>query len=106
MRKLHRHKAKYPALWKAVEGAIRSAMHAHPEINIPNIDSVTKRVVGQVLALEAGAVAPAEREGGTNPPFPSKEGEYVPSLSDGNQDPSLGGGDAPSAPTNSTKELT
>ncbi len=61
-RRKHRHEAAYPALWNAVDGALRCAQHAHPEIEIPNRASVTKRVVGQVLALRAGAGsgAPAE----------------------------------------------
>lgn len=51
--KRHRNEIKYPALWKAVDGAIISAIDAHPEIKIPNRASIVKRVVGQVLALDA-----------------------------------------------------
>jgi hypothetical protein len=51
----HRHKADYPQLWAAVSGAVKSAMDAHPEFIIGTPDSITKRVVGQVLALEVRA---------------------------------------------------
>jgi len=48
--KMHRHEAEYRDLWRAVEGGLKSAQDAHPEIIIPNTDSVVKRIVGQVLA--------------------------------------------------------
>lgn len=54
-RRHHRLEREYPALWRAVDGAIRSAQHAHPEIVIPNRASLVKRVVGQALATTAGA---------------------------------------------------
>jgi hypothetical protein len=53
--KNHLNKIRYPELWKAVSGAVQSAMDAHPEFIIGTPDSITKRVVGQVLALEARA---------------------------------------------------
>lgn len=56
----HRNEIAYPALWRAVDGAIRSAQAAHPEIIIPNRASVVKRVVGQVLAQEVRAAIAAE----------------------------------------------
>lgn len=61
-RRMHRSEVAYPALWKAIDGALRDAMNAHPEIEIPNRASVVKRVVGQVLAAEAsvGMRGPAE----------------------------------------------
>ena len=54
-RRCHRLERQYPALWRAVDGAIRSAQHAHPDIVIPNRASLVKRVVGQALAATAGA---------------------------------------------------
>jgi hypothetical protein len=52
---VHRNKTEYTELWNAVAGAVKSAMDAHPEFIIGTPDSITKRVVGQVLALEARA---------------------------------------------------
>ncbi|GMG82604.1 hypothetical protein LNKW23_18170 [Paralimibaculum aggregatum] len=52
----HRNEAAYPALWRAIDGQIRAACHAHPDIEIPDRRraSIVKRVVGEVLALAAG----------------------------------------------------
>lgn len=51
----HRNEKAHPQLWRIVDGALRSAMIAHPEIVIPNRASVVKRVVGQVLPLVGGS---------------------------------------------------
>jgi len=58
----HRHKIAYPQLWGAVDGAIRDAVICHPDIVIPDKRraSIVKRVVGQVLALEARVGKPTE----------------------------------------------
>lgn len=55
MTRRHRLEREYRSLWRAVHGAIRSAKHDHPDILIPNVASVTKRVVGSVLPLVGGA---------------------------------------------------
>jgi hypothetical protein len=57
----HRYQAEYPALWRAVDGAIRAAMHEHPDIILHDKrrPSVVKRIVGQVLALGQGRGDPA-----------------------------------------------
>ena len=62
MPSIHRNKTAQSDLWRAVAGQIRSAMHAHPDIHIPaaRLDSIVKRVVGQVLALAARPVTPGE----------------------------------------------
>jgi len=51
----HRHEVAYPALWAAVSGAVKSAMDAHPEFVISTPASITKRVVGSLLAPEVRA---------------------------------------------------
>lgn len=61
-RRRHRYEVAYPVLWRAVDGALREAMNAHPEIEIPNRASVVKRVVGQVLAPEVRAAIAAETQ--------------------------------------------
>ena len=58
----HRYEIAYPVLWRAVDGALRDAMGAHPEIEIPNRASVVKRVVGQVLAFEVRAAIAVEMQ--------------------------------------------
>lgn len=63
-RRLHRHEQDYPRLWNAVDGAIREAMRAHPEIVIPNRASVVKRVVGQTLATMAGSARSSAEDTG------------------------------------------
>lgn len=63
MTRQHRNQIAYPALWRAIDGAVRDAAFAHDDIQIPQrrIASIVKRCVGQVLALkEAGAVDAAE----------------------------------------------
>jgi hypothetical protein len=63
MTRQHRLEAAYPALWRAIDGAVRDAVACHPDIVIPDKRraSIVKRVVGQVLALQgAGAGQPAE----------------------------------------------
>ncbi len=63
MMRQHRNELAYPAMWRAVAGAVRDAAKAHPEIQIPErrVASIVKRVVGQVLALQGvGAGEPAE----------------------------------------------
>jgi hypothetical protein len=52
----HRNQIAYPKLWNIVDGAIRSAMAAHPEFEISTSASLTKRVVGQLLTQEARTV--------------------------------------------------
>lgn len=49
----HRHEVVYPALWAAIDGAIRDAVACHPDIVIPERRraSIVKRVTGQVLSL-------------------------------------------------------
>lgn len=66
--RVHRHQAAYPVLWRAVDGAIRDAVAAHPDIQITDRRraSIVKRVVGSVLALAAGAGKPAETAGGVS----------------------------------------
>lgn len=61
----HRNEAAYPALWAAVDGAIRDACAMHADIEIPDRRraSIVKRCVGQVLALEARAARAAETAG-------------------------------------------
>jgi hypothetical protein len=58
----HRLEAAYPDLWRAIDGAIRAAQHAHPDIQIPDRrrSSVVKRVVGQILAAKARSGRPDE----------------------------------------------
>ena len=56
----HRHEVAYPALWAAVSGAVKSAMDAHPEFVIPTPASITKRVVGSLLAPEVRAALAVE----------------------------------------------
>ncbi len=59
----HRHQLAYPALWRAIDGAIRDAVAAHPDIQIADKRraSIVKRAVGAVLALQGvGAGQPAE----------------------------------------------
>ena len=60
--RIHRNQASYPALWSAIDGAVRDAVNCHPDIQIPErrIASIVKRAVGSVLALEARAVSAAE----------------------------------------------
>lgn len=60
MPRRHRLEVDYPRVWRAVDGALRSAMAAHPDIVIPNTDSVVKRIVGQVLAHEVRAAIAVE----------------------------------------------
>jgi hypothetical protein len=57
MKHHHRNEMEYPALWNAIDGAIRDAVSCHPEIQIPDRlrASIVKRAVGSVLALVAGA---------------------------------------------------
>lgn len=62
----HRYQIAYPVLWAAIEGAIRDAVHHHPDIVIPRhrVSSIVKRAVGQVLGLQGlGAGEPADRPG-------------------------------------------
>jgi hypothetical protein len=65
----HRLHANYPRLWRAVEGAAKVARFAHPDIIISDrrLPSLVKRIVGQLLALEAGSGRPDE----TGPGQPS-----------------------------------
>jgi hypothetical protein len=62
MTRHHRHQTAYPDLWRAVDGAVRDAVACHPDIVISDKRraSVVKRVVGQVLALEARVGKPTE----------------------------------------------
>lgn len=50
----HRNQTAYPAMWRAIDGAIRAAMAEHKENKIPNRfrQSIIKRIVGHVLALQ------------------------------------------------------
>lgn len=67
MTRQHRNQAAYPALWRAIDGAIRDAVAAHDDIRISDRRraSIVKRAVGQVLALHGvGAGQPAETGGG------------------------------------------
>jgi len=60
----HRLQGAYPLMWNSIDGAVRDAMNAHPDIQIPakRISSIVKRATGAVLALqEAGAGKPAEK---------------------------------------------
>lgn len=61
-RRLHRLEADYPELWQAIDGAIRAAQHAHPDIQISDKrrPSVVKRAVGQALAVKARSGRPDE----------------------------------------------
>jgi hypothetical protein len=61
-RRLHRLEADYPDLWRAIDGAIRAAQHAHPDIQISDRrrSSVVKRAVGQALAAKARSGRPDE----------------------------------------------
>lgn len=61
-----RHRNQHTAHWRAIEGAIRDAVNAHPDIEIPRqrMASIVKRCVGAVLALEARAGSPAEEAPG------------------------------------------
>jgi hypothetical protein len=80
----HRNRIAYPSLWSAVDGAIRDACNCHPDIDIPEIRraSLVKRIVGNVLALEARAAAAAEsRVGGDL--SSARDGEVIPSLEAG-----------------------
>lgn len=67
--RMHRHQKAYPALWRAVDGAVRDAVFNHPDIAISDRRraSVVKRVVGAVLALQgaggAAATAPVNADG-------------------------------------------
>jgi hypothetical protein len=65
----HRLQASYPRLWRAIEGAAKVARLAHPDIQISDrrLPSLVKRIVGQLLALEAGSGRPDE----TGPGQPS-----------------------------------
>ncbi len=63
----HRHQLAYPALWRAIDGAIRDAAAFHPDIQIADKRraSIVKRAVGAVLALQGvGAGQPAETAAG------------------------------------------
>jgi hypothetical protein len=59
----HRLQASYPRLWRAVQGAAKVACLAHSDIIISDrrLPSLVKRIVGQLLALEAGSGRPDER---------------------------------------------
>lgn len=59
----HRLQASYPRLWRAAEGAAKVARLAHPDIIISDrrLPSLVKRIVGQLLALEARSGRPDER---------------------------------------------
>lgn len=61
MTRAHRNEIAYPALWRAIDGAIRDAAANHDDILIPDKrrSSVVKRAVGRVLALKGAGVAPA-----------------------------------------------
>lgn len=61
--KKHRHEIAYPLLWNAVAGALKSAQDAHPEFVIPTPASITKRVVGSLLAPEVRAALAVETGG-------------------------------------------
>ena len=79
MTRPHRKQARYPTLWVAIDGAIRDAAHNHPDIQIPDKRraSITKRAVGQVLALQgAGAGKPAETAVG-EPSTPAATGAHL-----------------------------
>lgn len=64
MTRQHHYQQEYPALWKAIDGAIRDAMNNHPEIEIPDHlrASITKRAVGIMLPIGRAALA-AEMSG-------------------------------------------
>jgi len=67
MNRQHRNQIAYPALWRAIDGAIRDAVAAHPDIQIPDKRraSIVKRAVGSVLALQAAGVGkPTETAAG------------------------------------------
>lgn len=66
IRKVHpNHPAKmkhedHKRLWNAVEGAVVSALHAHPDYltdkgKLYAVQSITKRVVGHLISLHDGA---------------------------------------------------
>lgn len=61
MSRLHRNQASYPALWRAICGAVRDAQTCHPDIQIPDKrrSSIVKRAVGNVLALNGVRAAKA-----------------------------------------------
>ena len=72
MTRQHQLEAAYPAMWKAIDGAIRDAALCHPDIQIPDKrrSSITKRAVGSILAVTAGAVVAAKNfDGVTHPPL-------------------------------------
>ena len=82
MTRQHRNEAAYPALWRALDGAIRDTIKNHPDIQIPDrrIASFVKRCIGQVLALQGvGAGQPAETAGGACD-TPSASGVHLPSV--------------------------
>ena len=62
MDRKHRYAEQYPALWNAVSGAVKNAMDAHPDFVIETPDSITKRVVGQVLALQAREATASDKD--------------------------------------------
>lgn len=62
MTRKHRHEEAYPRLWKIVDGAIKQATDAHPEFQIATRASLTKRVVGALLAPEARTAIAVEMD--------------------------------------------
>lgn len=72
----HRHQINHADTWNAVAAGLRSAMVVHPEIHIPNPASVIKRVVGEVLALDARTGAnPVDMADGASKTPDRKPGE-------------------------------
>jgi hypothetical protein len=69
----HRNEAAYPALWRAICGAVRDAAACHSDIQIPDKrrSSIVKRAVGNVLALNGvRAAKAADRPGLAIVPLP------------------------------------
>lgn len=79
MTQQHRHQLAYPALWRAVDGAIRDAMTAHDDIQIPDRRraSIVKRAVGSMLALQGVGAGKPAATGVGEAPTPAPTGAHV-----------------------------